>query len=54
VYRIRVSLERDGCHVVYELKDPGAQGGGQHYVVYPTSGKVFPKKYEQWRAPRHL
>jgi hypothetical protein len=47
VYRIHVSLEQDGWHVDYELKDPGAQGGGPHYVVDPTSGKVLSKKYEQ-------
>jgi hypothetical protein len=46
-YRIHVSLERDGWHVDYELKDPGAQGGGPHYVIDPMGGKVLSKRYEQ-------
>jgi hypothetical protein len=47
VYRIHVSLERDGWHVDYELKDAHAQGGGPHYVIDPVNGKVLSKEYEQ-------
>ena len=47
IYRIQVSLERDGWHVDYELKDREAQGGGPHYLIDPISGKVLSKQYEQ-------
>ncbi len=47
IYRIQVSLERDGWHVDYELKDREAQGGGPHYLIDRASGKVLSKKYEQ-------
>ena len=47
IYRIQVSIERDGWHVDYELKDPAAQGGGPHYVIDPVSGRVLSKRYEQ-------
>jgi hypothetical protein len=47
IYRIQVAIERDGWHVDYELKDAGAQGGGPHYVIDPTSGLVLSRRYEQ-------
>lgn len=46
-YHIGVSLEADGWHVDYELKDARLNGGGAHYVIDPDSGAVVSKRYEQ-------
>lgn len=46
-YRASVSLEQDGWHVDYELKDPHLQGGGPHYVIDPGDGAILIKQYEQ-------
>ena len=46
-YRASVSLEQDGWHVDYELKDPHLQGGGPHYVIDPGNGSILNKQYEQ-------
>lgn len=46
-YRIQISLEGDGWHVDYELKDPRRKGGGPHYIVDATTGAIASKRYEQ-------
>lgn len=46
-YRASVSLEPDGWHVDYELKDPHLQGGGPHYVIDPGDGAILTRHYEQ-------
>ena len=46
-YRIRLSLEADGWHVDYELRDPKLKGGGAHYVIESVSGAIIRKRYEQ-------
>jgi hypothetical protein len=46
-YRIVLALEPDGWHVDYELKNQKALGGGPHYRIDPSSGKILWKKYEQ-------
>jgi len=46
-YRASVSLEQDGWHVDYELKDSRLQGGGPHYVIDPGNGAILTKQYEQ-------
>ena len=46
-YRASVSLEQDGWHVDYDLKDPHLQGGGPHYVIDPGNGAILIKQYEQ-------
>lgn len=46
-YRVNIQLEQDGWHVDYELQDPNMQGGGPHYVIDRTSGKILRKRYEQ-------
>ncbi len=46
-YDIRLALEADGWHVDYELKDTRARGGGPHYVIDPSGGKIVSKRYEQ-------
>jgi uncharacterized membrane protein YkoI len=46
-YRIQLSLEDDGWHVDYELKDPRLKGGGPHYVIDAESGAILSKRYEQ-------
>lgn len=46
-YRIQLSLEEDGWHVDYELKDPKLKGGGRHYVIDATTGEIVSKRYEQ-------
>ena len=46
-YRASVSLEVDGWHVDYELKNSHLQGGGHHYVIDPGNGGILVKQYEQ-------
>ncbi len=46
-YRITLSLEGDGWHVDYELKSPFMKGGGPHYVIDPSDGRILSKRYEQ-------
>jgi hypothetical protein len=46
-YRITLVLERDGWHVDFELKEPSMNGGGPHYVIEPSTGKILSKRYEQ-------
>ena len=47
VYRIQLTLEPDGWHVDYELKDPRLKGGGPHYVIDAITGVIASKRYEQ-------
>ena len=30
-----------------DLSDPGAQGGGPHYIVSAETGEILAKRYEQ-------
>ncbi len=46
-YRIQLALEADGWHIDYELKDPRLKGGGPHYVIDATAGRIISKRYEQ-------
>ena len=46
-FSIRLAEEADGWHVDYELKDERARGGGPHYLIHPTTGKILAKRYEQ-------
>ena len=46
-YRICLTLEEDGWHVDYELKDPKLKGGGPHYILDPFTGAIVTKRYEQ-------
>jgi len=46
-YRITITLEADGWHIDYELKDPRLKGGGPHYVIDATTGAILAKRYEQ-------
>jgi len=46
-YRIQLSLEDDGWHVDYNLKDPRLKGGGPHYVIDAHTGTILSKRYEQ-------
>ena len=46
-YHIRLSLEADGWHIDYELKDPNVRGGGPHYIIDQANGAIVSKRYEQ-------
>ncbi len=46
-YRITLTLESDGWHVDYLLKNPNLNGGGPHYVIDANSGAIISKRYEQ-------
>jgi hypothetical protein len=46
-FRVVVSLEPDGWHVEYYLKDPKLNGGGPHYIVDVQTGAILSKKYYQ-------
>ena len=46
-YRAIVSMEPDGWHVDYELRNMNARGGGAHYVIDAGTGRIASKRYEQ-------
>jgi hypothetical protein len=46
-YRVTITLEPDGWHVDYELKNPESNGGGPHYVIDAQSGAIVAKRYDQ-------
>ena len=46
-YRIQLSLEDDGWHVDYSLKDPRLKGGGPHYIIDARTGAILSNRYEQ-------
>lgn len=46
-YRISLVLEPDGWHIDYQVKDPGLNGGGPHYIIDPFTGAILTKRYEQ-------
>jgi hypothetical protein len=46
-YRIQISLEDDGWHIDYELKNPNWHGGGPHYLIDASNGAILKKRYEQ-------
>jgi hypothetical protein len=46
-FRIVVILEADGWHVDYDLKGLGLAGGGPHYVIDASDGRILSKRYEQ-------
>ena len=46
-FRVHVSLETDGWHVDYEIKNPTTKGGAPQYVIEATTGQIKSKKYFQ-------
>jgi hypothetical protein len=46
-FRITLSLEPDGWHIDYELKDSNLNGGGPHYVIDSANGTILHKRYEE-------
>lgn len=46
-FRISIVLEPDDWHIDYDLKDATRDGGGPHYVIDASSGRVVAKRYEQ-------
>ncbi len=47
LFRIEMTLEDDGWHIDYELKDASLNGGGPHYVIDSTTGVIVSKRYSQ-------
>ncbi len=52
IYRIEIYRESDGWHVEYRIqqpKDPKIRiaGGGPHYVIDASDGRIISKKYYQ-------
>ena len=48
------SLETDGWHINYELKDSQLNGGGPHYIIDATTGAIVSKTYTSNRfCPHH-
>ncbi len=41
-----ISLESDGWHIDYELKDARLKGGGPHYLIDATTGAIVSKRFE--------
>lgn len=46
-FRIEMSLEADGWHIDFELKNARVHGGGPHYVIDAQTGVIVIKRYEQ-------
>ena len=46
-YRILITLEEDGWHIDYQLKNPRHHGGGPHYIIDAHTGMILSKRYEQ-------
>jgi len=46
-YRIQITVEPDGWHIEYWLKNPRVQGGGPHYIIDATTGAILSKTYYQ-------
>ena len=46
-FRVTVVLEADGWHVDYELKNPNWNGGGPHFVIDSTDGRIVWRRYDQ-------
>jgi hypothetical protein len=40
-YSIHLTLEDDGWHVEYDLKDPRLKGGGPRYLIDPLAGSII-------------
>lgn len=47
LYRIEITLETDGWHINYELKDSQLNGGGPDYIIDATTGAIVSKTYYQ-------
>jgi hypothetical protein len=47
IYQIKTELKDGNWHVDYELKGEAMAGGGPHYVISGTTGKILERKYEQ-------
>jgi hypothetical protein len=46
-YLIQITIEDDGWHIDYELKNQRHHGGGPHYVIDIQTGAILTKRYEQ-------
>lgn len=46
-FRVEIRLDDDGWHIDYELKNPRLNGGGPHYLIDATDGRILTKRYEQ-------
>lgn len=46
-FRVEIRLEDDGWHIDYELTNPRLQGGGPHYIIDASNGRIVHKRYEQ-------
>jgi len=46
-FRIEITLEGDGWHIDYELRNTRLHGGGPHYVIDAQSAAILSKRYEQ-------
>ena len=42
-FRVEIRLEDDGWHVDYELTNPRLQGGGPHYIIDASDGRILHK-----------
>jgi hypothetical protein len=45
--QLRVTFQGDGWHVEFHQWRPRHTGGGPHYVIDATTGKIVSKKYYQ-------
>jgi hypothetical protein len=46
-FQITLTYQQDGWHVDYEFADVLMAGGGPHYVIDGTTGRIVSKRYEQ-------
>ncbi len=46
-FRVQISLEPDGWHIEYQIKNPLTKGGAPTYVIDAASGEIISKRYYQ-------
>ena len=47
VYQVKTAHKQQEWLIDYELKDKNSQGGGPHYIISASDGKIISKRYEQ-------
>ena len=46
-YEVTATLGSNGWRVDYDLTAPLVAGGGPHYVIDPSDGRILSKRYDQ-------
>lgn len=47
IYKVAIGEDGENWRVDYELVDQSLDGGGPHYVISATDGRILDRRYEQ-------